>query len=189
VPEAALSVPIDGLHLTGKTLADELAASPAPLTMIAFLRHYGCMFGREMVRDIRWAANADPDYPSPLFVGLGDLEETAHFMKPTWPEARIICDPDRVLFNAFGVGRGTVMQVFGPSVWACTVRASFKGNFFGRFVGDPWIMPGLFVVDQANLVRFHHEFRHQGDHPEWAKIPSLVGPGPARLPMRAGALV
>ncbi|PZU41487.1 MAG: hypothetical protein DI573_01195 [Microbacterium sp.] len=54
--------------------------------------------------------------------------------------------------------------------------ASFKGNFFGKVVGDPWIMPGLFVLDRTRGVRYRHEFRHQGDHPVWSKLVSMISP-------------
>jgi hypothetical protein len=188
VPDATLSLPIHGLNLTGETLAAEIDALPGEFTLIAFLRHYGCMFGREMVRDIRWATKAVAGFPTPLFVGLGDNEETRDYMKPTWPEAPIICDPERVLFNAFELGKGSAMQMFGPSVWACHLRASFKGNFFGKIVGDPWIMPGIFVMDRSRAIRYKHEFRHQGDHPVWSKLPSLISPA-AELPRVGAALV
>lgn len=186
VPDATLSLPIVGLNLTGQTLADQLDASLAQaggdFALLAFLRHYGCMFGREMVRDIRAAFGSIKGFPTPLFVGLGDADETRHYLTPTWPDAPIICDPDRVLFNAFELGRGSVLQMFGPSVWACHIRASFKGNFFGRIVGDPWIMPGLFVIDRARAIRYRHEFRHQGDHPVWSKLPAMVSPA-AKSPL------
>lgn len=176
VPDATLALPIQGLNLSGETLASQLDAAVGEFALVAFLRHYGCMFGREMVRDVRQAAASLPGFPTPLFVGLGDREETCEYMKPTWPEAPIICDPERTLFNAFELGRGSVMQMFGPSVWACHLRASFKGNFFGKFVGDPWIMPGLFVIDRAKSIRYRHEFRHQGDHPVWSKLPGMITP-------------
>jgi hypothetical protein len=174
VPDATLALPVEGLNLTATTLAGELAASQSPFTMLAFLRHYGCMFGREMVRDIRSATRSIDGYPTPLFFGLGNCEETEAHMADAWPEARVICDPDRTFFSAFDLGRGSVMQMFGPSVWACTLRASFKGHIFGKTVGDPWMMPGLFVIDRASTVRFQHEFRHQGDHPDWSKIPAKL---------------
>lgn len=185
VPDATLSLPIRGLNLTGATLAAEVDSFPGEFTLLAFLRHYGCMFGREMVRDIRAATKTIAGFPTPLFVGLGDADETTEYMKPTWPEAPVICDPDRVLFNAFELGRGSVMQMFGPSVWACHLRASFKGNFFGRFVGDPWIMPGVFVVDRARTIRYKHDFRHHGDHPNWSKIPSMITPKVDHPPIAA----
>lgn len=171
-----LALPIGGMNLRGTTLGEQLASLPGEYTLLAFLRHYGCMFGREMVRDVRTAADSMADYPNVVFVGQGNVDETRDYMAPTWPEASVICDPDRALFTAMELGRGTVYQMFGPAVWACHVRASFKGNFFGKFVGDPWIMPGVFVVDRSSRIVWQHEFRHQGDHPNWAKIPSLLSP-------------
>jgi hypothetical protein len=188
VPEVSRSQSITGLNLVSATFGEELFARGGSHTMLVFLRHYGCMFNREMMRDIRWTLGKHVDFPTPLFVGLGDEDETRDFLKPVWPEARVICDPDRKLYDAFELGRGSAMQMFGPSVWACHIRASFKGNFFGKFVGDPWIMPGLFVVDRSHAIRFTHTFRHQGDHPDWAKIPGKLGLATA-MPLTPNALL
>lgn len=174
VAAATLALSVEGLNLTGETFAQELASSSRPFTMLAFLRHYGCLFGREMVRDIRSATQSIAGYPSPLFFGLGNCDETRDYLAGTWPEARVICDPSHALFDAFELGKAGVLQMFGPSVWACALRASFKGNTLGKFVGDPWMMPGLFVVDRSNAIRFEHEFRHQGDHPDWSTIPERL---------------
>ena len=185
VPDATLALPVQGLNLAGDTLADAIDARPGAFTMIAFLRHFGCLFGREMVRDIHAASTAIAGFPTPLFVGLGDRDETIDFMKPMWPEAPVICDPERALFNAFEISRGGVLQMFGPSVWACQLRATFKGNFIGKRVGDPWTMPGVFIVDRARAVRYQHEFKHTGDHPVWAKLPGMISSKAEHPPMAA----
>jgi hypothetical protein len=69
----------------------------------------------------------------------------------------------------------------GIQVWTCSFRAMAKGNFIGKPVGDPWIMPGVFLVHENEILWSHH-FRHQGDHPDWAAIPKNVSlPEPAAV--------
>jgi hypothetical protein len=57
-------------------------------------------------------------------------------------------------------------QTFGIQVWTCHFRAFKKGNFIGKPIGDPWIMPGAFLV-QGGEILWRHHFRHQGDSPDW----------------------
>lgn len=64
-------------------------------------------------------------------------------------------------------------EMFGPEVWACGVRATLKGSFIGRPVGDPWTMPGLFLV-QGDKILWRRDFRHAGDHPDWSAIPQVA---------------
>jgi len=45
-----------------------------------------------------------------------------------------------------------------------------EGECPGKAVGDPWSMPGLFVV-KGDLILWRHQFRHAGDHPDFARIP------------------
>jgi hypothetical protein len=63
--------------------------------------------------------------------------------------------------------------MFGVGVVMCGLRATSKGNVQGRTVGDPWQMPGAFVV-QGERVLWQHDFAHVGDQPNWEKIPGLV---------------
>ncbi len=91
------------------------------------------------------------------------------FFRKLWPGARAVSDLDKLFYDAFGIQRGGWREMFGPTVWACGVRATAKGNFIGKKTGDPWVMPGLFLV-RAGRVLWTHEFRHAGDHPDFLRI-------------------
>lgn len=166
-----LESPITGLHLSGSTLGEQLRV---PTTLMVFLRHYACIFCKEMVRDLRAAAEADADFPRILFFGQGDLEETKQFAEKLWPTMSIVSDPTRQFYTAMGLGRGSIYQMFGPSVWACGIRAGLKGNFQTGISGDIWTMPGLFAVDRNGNILWKHEFDHIAQHPNWKKIPGEI---------------
>lgn len=72
-----------------------------------------------------------------------------------------------------GLGRGTIGQLFGPSVVACSLRAAAKGHGIGRPVGDPLQMPGLFYVS-GGTVLWRHDFAHAGDHPDFDRLPEIL---------------
>jgi len=165
-----LQSPVEGLNLNAGLFADQFEH---PQTLLVFLRHYGCMFCREMVRDLRQVSHDLPDYPRVVFVCQGNIEEGRSFFAQYWPEARAIVDEPRKFYTALGLRRATVGEMVGIQVWTCSFRAMAKGNFVGKPVGDPWIMPGVFLV-QGNEILWSHHFRHQGDHPDWAGIPANV---------------
>lgn len=81
---------------------------------------------------------------------MGSPEEGQRFFDARWPEARAVSDPDRVLFDAFGLGRGTVGQLLGPRVWAAGFRSRRHG--VGLPVGDPRVLAGSFLVKGAEVL-------------------------------------
>lgn len=124
--------------------------------------------------ELRQAAEADPSYTPLLFVHPSRPADGDDFFAWTWPEARAVADPTRDLYRAFGLGRGTFGQVFGPAVLACGLRAVRKGHGLGPPRGDPWQMPGLFLVAEERIV-WQHVGRHIGEHPDFAAIPRQSG--------------
>ncbi|MBK8797331.1 MAG: hypothetical protein IPM07_13700 [Anaerolineales bacterium] len=126
-----------------------------------------------MVKDFRTLSASMADYPPLLFVYMGSVEEGEAFFASAWPEARAVSDPAKQLYAAFDLKRGSIGEVFGPEVIACGLRAGAKGHLIGKPVGDPWQMPGLFLV-QGPDVLWSHDFAHIGDHPDFTVMPQLV---------------
>ena len=172
IPAEILAAPVAGVNLALGTLRDQLAPEG---TLLVFLRHLGCTFCRETVSDLRACAEADPSYPRVLFFFMGSPREGRAFMQRYWPAARAVSDPEKRFYTAFGVERGSLLQMFGPAVWRAKRRAEGKGHENGERVGDIWMLPGLFLVRDARVV-WTHEARHAGDHPDFAGIPARAAP-------------
>ncbi len=170
IPPEIIQSPVEGFNLREGTFGDQLGDRP---TLLVFLRHFGCMFCREMVRDLRKISQEHPGYPPVLFVFQGSVADGKTFFDEFWPEARAIADLPKKFYSGMGLRRATFTQIFGVQVWTCGFRAMSKGNFVGKVIGDPWIMPGAFLV-QGDQVLWCHRFAHQGDHPDWAKIPEQI---------------
>lgn len=162
--------PAEGLNLPSPTVGGALqhAGDRRPV-LVSFLRHFGCIFCREMIKDLRKAASTLEGFPAVVFVAQGTVGQARRAFARWWPSARVILDNDLRLYHHFGLDRGTVGQMFGPQVVACGIRAALKGNLVGRPVGDPWVMPGLFLV-RGDSVVWRHTFDHAGDHPSMADI-------------------
>lgn len=168
LPDDLLSRPVEGLKLAPGTLADQL--DPAG-TLLVFLRHFGCIFCREMVADLRKVSSSDGSFPRVLLFFQGTVEQGREFFAGRWPEARAVADLPKYFYERLGLTRGSVRQMFGPRAWACGFRAMAKGHFVGmKVIGDPWLMPGVFLVRERQIV-WKHDFDQPGDHPDWNSIP------------------
>ena len=126
-----------------------------------------------MVSDLRTLTATQAGYPNILFLYMGSVVEGETFFAAAWPEARAVSDPNKTFYGAFGLERGSFGQVFGPGAMACSLRAAGKGHVVGKPVGDPWQMPGLFLV-QGPDVLWAHDFAHIGDHPDFTTMPQLI---------------
>jgi len=161
---------LNGYNIHNSTLRKEIGQAP---TLLVFLRHFGCIFCRELVKDLKRMSTAQPQYPPIIFFYQGTAAEGEAFFDNIWPEARAIDDVPKVYYDALGIERGGMKAMFGPEVWACGVRAAMKGNFIGWKTGDPWTMPGMFLVDGDRII-WQHDFRHAGDHPDLTQIPQVA---------------
>lgn len=169
IPEATLARIVTGLNLVPGTLADQLTGP----TLLVFLRHFGCLFCRETLADLRAISEQDPAFPRPLFFFEGRRSEGRAFLRRYWPDLRAVADPAAEFYEAFGVDRGGLREMFGRGVWSARSRAAGKGHRNGERSGDIWRLPGVFLVAEGT-IRWAHEYRHAGDRPDYARIPDLA---------------
>jgi hypothetical protein len=116
-----------------------------------------------------------------LFVCLGEPDEARAFFERLWPGARAISDPAAEFYAAFGIGRMHSLDLLRPSLWAAGLRALAKGNAPGLPSGDPWVEPGLFLIEGGRVAR-SHVFRHIGDHADLGEWMALASEQPPRIP-------
>ena len=188
----SLKTPVAGLNVRPGTLDDQL--SP-PATLLVFLRHLGCMFCREMVADLRATAEADATFPPVVLVTQSPAEDAAAFFGERWPAARVVTDPDRVLYTAFSVTRANFGGLFGPVVWSCAVRAVAKGNrqsptqTLRPTHGDPWLLSALFLIAPGGQVFWEQRARHAGERADLTAVPrgGAQTPPPRGLGLAFGA--
>jgi hypothetical protein len=115
--------------------------------ILIFLRHYGCIFCRYQVAQLRPAADL-PIY----FVGMGSVEETSRFRSRMRSPHRFISDPERTLYKRFGVPRAIAGQVFNLRAVGAGVRATLSGQFQGRATSDPMQLGAAFILDGGGNV-------------------------------------
>jgi len=168
IPKEALERMVVGVGLSPGALADQLGEGPA---LLVFLRHFGCIFCKEVVSDLRAAAESRDDYPEVLFFTQGLPAESRAFLRTYWPTARAVSDPDLWFYDAFGVRRASYLEALGPRVLRSRSRARAKGHANGAPSGDIWRMPGVFLVNGGH-IQWRYDPEHAADHPDFAQVPA-----------------
>ncbi len=127
------------------------------------------------MRDLRRARGARNDLPPVLYVTLGSADATRDFFAEFDPDAGAVADPEKVLFSAFGLERGSVGQLLSPSVLAAGLRALVHGNLPGIPSGDVRQLSGEFLVRgdtvrgdtvRGDTITWAYRAADASDHPE-----------------------
>ncbi|MPZ24266.1 MAG: redoxin domain-containing protein [Dehalococcoidia bacterium] len=144
-------------------LRDVWADSPA---VIAFVRHFGCIFCREQVRDLRARKGEIERLGARLIiVGNGTPEQADSFRTSMRGDLEVYTDPSRETYRAAGLRRGA-LAAMGPRTWIGTLRAAAGGSFPKGRMGDPLQLGGVFVVLPDGSTPYAHVSRFAGDHPK-----------------------
>jgi peroxiredoxin len=113
-----------------------------------------------------------------VVVTMGKPDETAAFCAERAPGVNCFADPEATSYRLFGLARGNAQQLFGPAVWLrgaqVTVDGTFDGLPIGKPVGDPFQMPGVFVIDTNGRVQMAYYSKHAGDYPDDAVLVNLA---------------
>ena len=129
------------------------------------------------MKELRARADADASFPPVLFVHMGTPAEGEAFFARRWPEARAVSDPDKVLYAAFGLARGSAGQVLGPRVWGPGLKALLRGFAPGIPVGDPMMLSGLFLVAEGR-IRWSQVDAHSGEERRWSELEAHLAADP-----------
>lgn len=146
-----------------------------PVALI-FLRHLGCIFCREQVSELKEAGL------NIALVGMATPEEAAEFQKDVGVPHPVICDPNRHLHEAFGLTRGTKAQLINFKTITKGLRAYRAGHRQTKIIGDPFQLPGAFVIGTSGEILWEYRGKDAADHPTAQMIKSaLAGAGKAKV--------
>jgi len=162
----------------GETLTEMAERQPV---MLVFLRFFGCSFCREAISDIaRRREKFEASDFRVVFVHMApDVAMAEKFFKKykLYPVDHIQ-DPEKRFYQAFGLGRGTPLQLFGLMNWIRGFQASVveghgnDPNLENIALGDGFQMPGVFVLHKGEIVRSYiHRYAH--DRPDYEEICQL----------------
>lgn len=127
--------------------------------LILFLRHFGCVFCREMVAQVARDRNAITARGTQVaFVHMGTEEQARDFFDEFGVgDLPRVSDRGRQLYAAFALGTVGARQAFSPYLWRRWVALFRDRRMRGRFIGDVRQMSGAFLIGHGAIVK---AFRH-----------------------------
>lgn len=159
----------------GRNLLD---ISNKQAVLLVFLRHFGCTFCREAMDDLaKIRAELEADNIQIVLVHMSD-EETAgvYLHRFNLDGIPYVTDPECKWYEVFGLVKGNFKQLFGLSVWMRGIDIMMREGYgIGRFIGDGFQMPGVFLVQNGSVA---NSFIHQlaSDRPNYEELVSCCRP-------------
>jgi peroxiredoxin len=98
------------------------------------------------------------------FVAMATPDEAEAFRVKARSPHPFLCDPDRALYRAFDLGAGSGKQMFGPRVFARGFGATLRGHWVGKPIGDPWQMPGVFLIERDGTISWEYRSGDASDN-------------------------
>ena len=150
---------------SGETL---LEASQKNTLTVVFLRHFGCTFTRQLMRKLD-SLKKDSELNKSRLILVHMLqhgEEKAYLHSE---EIARVSDPYCELYRTFGLGKGGVLELFGPTVVLQGILALVKGCGVGHLAGDGLQLPGAFLVRNGEIIKAQRA-RNAADLPQLEKL-------------------
>lgn len=97
-------------------------------------------------------------------ITMGKPEQARQFREYYRLPFLLLSDPDRAAYQAFHVPRGGLLSVAGPGTWAAGLRSLVKHGV-GQIIGDPYQLPGSFLIDRDGRIAYAHYSRDSADVP------------------------
>lgn len=140
-------------------------------TLLVFLRHFGCIFCRELLGKLNEHQSAISAAGLKVaLIGLGNPEQAQQVCGQLVPGALCLSNPSASAYTAFGFKRGGLLQLAGPQVMSAAVRAARSGYVQGETTGDIAVLGGLFIIDPPGRIRHAYYSRYAGDNPDLTEI-------------------
>jgi len=137
----------------GRTVHDASIERPV---LFVFLRHFGCVFCKEAMKDIGNKKSVwEEKNINVVLVHMSDNEPAKkYFVKYGIPDIEHVSNPSCDLYAAFGLTKGTASQLFGLKNWIRGFETTvIKGIPLGlRQIGDGFQMPGVFLISEGKIM-------------------------------------
>ncbi len=141
--------------------------------LLVFLRHFGCVFCKEALKDLASKKQSIADKGVELvFVHMSDNNIADRYFKDfNLSGCAHISDPNKEYYHAFGLRKGSFTQLYGLQTWVRGFAPVNKGNKLevSKSLGDATQMPGIFhIFDGKILDSYIHKLA--SDNPDYMKL-------------------
>ena len=110
-----------------------------------------------------------------LLVGMGSPKGSKEFLKRFEVPFPMVCDPDRKLYDDYGLKRMGILGFLSPSLALKSLSAVAQGNLVGMPEGDVKQLAGVFIIDVSGVVLFRHLSADPADFPPAEDVLAALG--------------
>ncbi len=148
-------------------------------TMVVFLRHLNCIYCRESLAELGRLREAIEAQGAKIAIVHMGTEAQAEYLLELFnlEDVERFSDPQRQLYQAFGLERTTLGQLIRPDSWFGMISAGIRNQFLpGKklegVVGDVLQMPGVFLLNDGCIIR---DFKPErvDKRPEYLELAAL----------------
>ena len=135
------------------------------LAIIVFLRHYGCIFCRQHVAELREHEQAIRARNAGVAaIGMGDRNYARLFREETGITFPLLVDEERTAYRAAGLKRANILHLLRRNNAAARKRAWGAGHKHHTLGQNPFQLGASFVFGPGNVDRYAHLSRTFGDN-------------------------
>ena len=140
--------------------------------MLVFLRHLGCSFCKEGLRDIAQKRNNIERFGTKIvFIHMAETSVDAYFAEHQLRGIPQVSDPECRFYISFGLIKGSLNQLFGL---ATLIRGFGDGLYqrgfqVGRELGDAFQMPGIFMISNGE-IKTSYIYKYVSDRPNYVHL-------------------
>ena len=109
-----------------------------------------------------------------ILVGLGAPDRAEAFKEQFSLSFPIICDPQKKLYQTFGLGRGSFLSMAWPAILMKGLKTLSKGHTPGIPRDDVLQTPGVFLIDTSGNIRYAHYSKDPSDNPPIETLLALI---------------
>ena len=166
------NIQVAKIATTNKGRSLDEASFEKPVLLV-FLRHFGCIFCKEAMKDISRKKDVwEEKNINVVLVHMADNETAEKFFtKYGIPDIEHISNPSCDLYASFGLTKGTASQLFGLKNWIRGFEVTvIKGTPLGlRQIGDGFQMPGVFLISEGE-IKDSYIHTSASDRPDYESI-------------------
>ena len=143
--------------------------------MLVFLRHFGCLFCKEAMIDISAKRESIEGRGTKIFLVHMASDEIAqsYLEKFQLDDLPRISDPTSQYYRMFGLGKGSVTQLFGLSTFIrgydIVVNKNQPVEYNSGHLGDSFQMPGVFML-QNGKIRESYIHKLASSRPDYQRL-------------------
>ena len=100
-----------------------------------------------------------------VVIAFSAPEHVAAYQRERLAPLAVLIDEDRVVYRAYGLGRGSVWKVWGPKTWWAYLKLIARGRRLQRPVDDTFQLGGDFVVGRDGRLLYGFRSADPDDRP------------------------